>query len=134
MGLTAGNAAGYRGGAINTGIEDFLVLPAADQLLRQRLLFTSSDVAASLPPAVAAAAIYLNKDVAASMLPTCCGSGSLSLTYGPTSRGQRFRQRHQRNDVSAFLKPAVPAEAFGKSRALRIRSGLLRQLFFPCGQ
>ena len=28
MGLTAGNAAGYRGGAINTGIEDFLVLPA----------------------------------------------------------------------------------------------------------
>ena len=28
MGPTAGNAAGYRGGAINTGIEDFLVLPA----------------------------------------------------------------------------------------------------------
>ena len=28
MGLTAGNAAGYRGGAINTGIEDFLVFPA----------------------------------------------------------------------------------------------------------
>ena len=28
MGLTAGNAAGYRGGAISTGIEDFLVLPA----------------------------------------------------------------------------------------------------------
>ena len=28
MGLTAGNAAGYRSGAINTGIEDFLVLPA----------------------------------------------------------------------------------------------------------
>ena len=28
MGLTAGNAAGYRGGVINTGIEDILVLPA----------------------------------------------------------------------------------------------------------
>ena len=28
MCLTAGNAAGYRGGVINTGIEDFLVLPA----------------------------------------------------------------------------------------------------------
>ena len=28
MGLIAGNAAGYWGGAINTGIEDFLVLPA----------------------------------------------------------------------------------------------------------
>ena len=27
-GLTAGNAAGYRGGVINTGIEDILVLPA----------------------------------------------------------------------------------------------------------
>ena len=28
MGLTAGNAAGYRGGVINTGIEDIFVLPA----------------------------------------------------------------------------------------------------------
>ena len=28
MGLTAGNAAGYRGGVINTGIEVILVLPA----------------------------------------------------------------------------------------------------------
>ena len=26
---------------------------------------------------------------------------------------------HQRNDVSAFLKPAVPAEAFGNARKLR---------------
>ena len=28
MGLTAGNAAGYWGGVINTGVEDILVLPA----------------------------------------------------------------------------------------------------------
>ena len=28
MGLTAGNAAGFRGGVINTGVEDILVLPA----------------------------------------------------------------------------------------------------------
>ena len=64
----------------------------------------------------------------------CCGSGSLSLTYGPTSRGQRFRQRHQRNDVSAFLKPAVPEEAFGKSKSFAHPWPTVAAAVFPCGQ
>ena len=69
MCLTAGNAAGYRGGVINTGVEDILVLPAV-QLSSFFLVLHfvtdscsgSSDrcsrgVAASFWPAVAAAAI-----------------------------------------------------------------------------
>ena len=65
-------------------------------------------VAASLWPAVAAAAICLNKDVAASMLPTVAAvAHSAFLTVR-----RHGASGHQRNDVSAFLKPAVPAEAF----------------------
>ena len=84
MGLTAGNAAGYRGGAINTGIEDFLVLPAVPVVpllpgpaLRDGFSVAcsgSSDrcsrgVAASFWPAVAAAAIRSSPGVAASPVP-----------------------------------------------------------------
>ena len=67
--LTAGNAAGYRGGFINAGIEDILVLPAISVVsllpgpaLRDGFLPGSSDrcsrgIAASFWPAVAAAAV-----------------------------------------------------------------------------
>ena len=69
MGLTAGNTAGYRGGVINTGIEDILVLPAISVVpslpgpaLRDGfshvLGLCSRGVAASFWPAVAAAAIF----------------------------------------------------------------------------
>ena len=79
MGLTAGNAAGYRGGVINAGIEDILVLPAVtvvsllpgsahrdgfSHVLGLRIVvpealrrLSGQTVAASLWPAVAAAAV-----------------------------------------------------------------------------
>ena len=88
MGLTAGNAAGYRSGVRNTGIEDILVLPAVTVVsllpgpalrdgctyvlgLRFALLQV---VAASMVLTVAVAAIRLILDVAASLGVSCCGS------------------------------------------------------------
>ena len=67
MGLTAGNAAGFRGGVINTGVEDILVLPAVtvvsllpgpalcDGFLHVLGLRSSPHVPASPLPAAAAA-------------------------------------------------------------------------------
>ena len=83
MGLTAGNAAGYRGGVINTGIEAILVLAAApvvpflpgpalrdgfSHVLGLRIIVPVA-VAAPLWPAVAAAAMFTSSDVAASLRP-----------------------------------------------------------------
>ena len=89
-GLTAGNAAGYRGGARNTGTEDILLLPA---VLRRSLLPGSQhrqgfllvlglrvvvqDVAASLWPAVAAAAVKCSPDISASPLPAVAAAATL---------------------------------------------------------
>ena len=75
-------AAGNRGGAENTGTEDFLLLPAvthvsflSDSMHRGGfvgvlgLRFVVLDVSVSLSPAVAAAAVRLEFDVPASLLP-----------------------------------------------------------------
>ena len=92
MGLTAGNAAGYRGGVINTGIEAILVLPAVPVVpflpgpaLRDGFSVAcsgSSDrcsrgVAASFWPAVAAAAIRSSPGVAASPMPAVAAAAIL---------------------------------------------------------
>ena len=104
MGLTAGNAAGYRGGVINTGIEAILVLPAVPVVpflpgpaLRDGFSVTcsgSSDrcsrgVAASFLPAVAAAANQV--------LSRRCG----------VSYGQLLRQRQSLSDVAASLMASL---------------------------
>ena len=83
MGLTAGNAAGYRGGARNTGIEDFLVLPAVPVVpllpgpaLRDGLshvlglrIVVPEALRRLAAPAVAAAAMFTSPGVAASPMP-----------------------------------------------------------------
>ena len=76
MGLTAGNAAGYRSGVRNTGIEDILVLPAVpvvpllpgpalrdgfSHVLGLRIVVPEA-FAAPLWPAVAAAAMFTSSD------------------------------------------------------------------------
>ena len=69
MGLTAGNAAGYRGGVINTGFGHILVLPAV------------TVVSLLTGPAFRDGCTYVlglrfapPQDVAASLGVSCCGS------------------------------------------------------------
>ena len=91
MGLTAGNAAGYRGGAINTGIEDFLVLPAVPvaPLLPVLHFVTDSRMfwvfgslfqrrcGAPLASCCGSSNVHLFRRCGVSSA-SCCGSGNLS--------------------------------------------------------
>ena len=94
MGLTAGNAAGYRGGAINTGIEDFLVLPAVpvvpllpgpalrdgfSHVLGLRIVVPEA-LRRPLASCCGSGNVHLFRRCGVSSA-SCCGSGNLSSIY-----------------------------------------------------
>ena len=66
-----------------------------------------------------------------------CGVLAAAHQALPTLRRHQchlLRQRHQRNDVAAYLKPAVAAEAIGKRKGVAASVADCCGSGFPCGQ